>query len=205
MKHIREGQAGFTLLEMLVAMALFSLTLSYFGVLFYKLGKTNVAINRIERSENVDVVRRYMQQSLEGIRPHSQLETDGVRILRFDGERSRVAFIGVATGDRETGGLYDTEFWLDSSGRLLLRRRHLGRDRGGQSTPEVLLEGIASLTFSYSACPHDAHGLDIHRWERGRQLPFMISVNATFKPGDSRQWREISAFIPAAACQLGAK
>ena len=115
MKLLRGGQAGFTLLEMLVAMALFSFILSCFGSLFYRLGTTNAAIGRIERSENVDVVRRYLQHSLEGIRAHARLDTDGVRTVRFEGEQSRVTFVGVASGDRETGGLYETELWLDST------------------------------------------------------------------------------------------
>jgi prepilin-type N-terminal cleavage/methylation domain-containing protein len=203
MKRQREGQAGFSLLEVLVAMALFSLILSSFGALFYRLGTTNAAIGRIERSENVDVVRRYLQRSLEGIRAHPQLDTNGVRTVRFEGEKSRVTFVGVAAGDRETGGLYETELWLDPGERLLQRRRPLGWGQGAQVLPEVLLEGLASLTISYSPCPHEAPDPIVHRWKSTRQLPFLVSVKVTFKAGDRREWREISAFIPAAACPLG--
>jgi general secretion pathway protein J len=203
MKRQREGQAGFSLLEMLVAMALLSLILSAFGALFYRLGTTNAAIGRIERSENVDVVRRYLQRSLEGMRAHSQLDTNGVRTVQFEGEKSRVRFVGASAGDRDTGGLYETELWLDQGERLLQRRRPLGWGRGAQVLPEVLLEGLVSLTLSYFPCPREAPRPDLHRWKTARQLPFLISVEVTFKAGDSRKWREISAFIPAAACPLG--
>jgi prepilin-type N-terminal cleavage/methylation domain-containing protein len=203
MKRQLKEQTGFSLLEVLVAMALFSLILSFFGALFYRLGTTNAVIGRIERSENVDVVRRYLQRSLEGIRAHSQLDTDGVRTMWFEGEKSRVTFVGVAAGDRETGGLYKTELWFDSDDRLLQWRRPLGWGRGTQTFPEVLLVGLASLKFSYFPCPHDAAGPAVHHWKRARQLPFLVSVELTFNAGDTREWREISAFIPAAACPLG--
>jgi prepilin-type N-terminal cleavage/methylation domain-containing protein len=199
----RNPQAGFTLLEMLVTMVLFSLVLSSFGVLFSRLGKTNAAIARIERSENVEVVRRYVQQSLESIRAYSRADRNGGMIVQFDGNRSRVAFVGVAAGDRETGGLYETELWLESDGKLLQRRRRLGWGRGTQAVPEVLLDGLATLTLSYSACPNELLGADVHRWRHARQLPFLISVKAEFKAEDPRVWREVSAFTPAAGCQLG--
>jgi prepilin-type N-terminal cleavage/methylation domain-containing protein len=203
MTRQREGQGGFSLLEMLVAMALLSIILSSFGALFYRLGTTDAVIGRIERSENVDVVRRYLQRNLEGIRAHAQLDMNGVRTVRFEGEKSRVTFVGVAAGDRETGGLYETELWLDPRERLVQRRRPLGWGQGAQISPEVLLEGLASLTFSYSPCPHEPPAPNVHRWKSTRQLPFLVSVEVTFKPGDSREWREISAFIPAAACPMG--
>lgn len=202
MSRRRGAQSGFTLLEVLVAMALFSLILSCFGVLFYRLGLTSSAIGRIERLETVDVVRRHLQHSLEGLRPYSLLAADGGRTMRFTGEARRVSFVGVSTGDREIGGLYETEVWLAPDGRLLQRRQPLGWKREGQIVPEVLLEGLASLTFSYVPCPHGAPGASIHRWTNARQLPFLITVRATFVPRDPREWLEVSAFIPAAACPI---
>jgi prepilin-type N-terminal cleavage/methylation domain-containing protein len=202
MRRQRDGRAGFTLLEMLVAMALFSLILGIFGALFYSLRTTNAAIGRIESSENVDVVRRYLLQSLEEIRAHSRPDANGVRTVQFEGEQSRLAFVGAAAGDREIGGLYETVLWLDSD-QLMHRRRPLGSGRGEQVAPEVLLEGLASLTISYFPCPHEPPDHDVHRWKNAQRLPFLVSVEVTFKTGDSRQWRETSAFIPAAACSFG--
>jgi prepilin-type N-terminal cleavage/methylation domain-containing protein len=199
----RGGEAGFTLLEMLVAMMLFSLILSFFGALFHRLGTTNATISRIERSENVDVVRRYLLQSLEGSRAHSRLDAKGVRTVQFRGEPSRVTFVGIAAGDRETGGLYETEVWLDTEGRLLLQRRPLGREQDIELTPEVLLEHLASFTFTYSPCPLEPNGADLHRWTNTRHLPFVISVTATFETGDVRDWRKMNAFVAASACRIG--
>lgn len=32
------------------------------------------------------------------------------------------------------------------------------------------------------------------------RLPFVVSIAATLRPGDPREWREVSAFLPASAC-----
>ncbi len=184
-------------------MALFALILSFFGALFYRLGKANATIGRIERLENVDVVRRYLLRSLEGIRAYSFVDAKGIRTVQFRGEPSRIAFIGVAAGDRETGGLYETEVWLDPEGRLLLQRQPVGWVRQLELKPEVLLEHVASFTFTYFPCPFEANKSDLHRWTDNSRLPFLISVKATFETGEAREWREVSAFVPAAACPLG--
>lgn len=203
MKRQQDEEAGFTLLEMLVAMTLFSLILSFFGALFYRMGTTNAAISRIERMENVDVVRRHLLQGLEGIRPHSYVDTNGIRKVLFSGEPSRVAFIGVGAGDRETGGLYETKVWLEPEGKLLLQRQPFGWGQGLDLKPEVLLDNVGSIEFSYFPCPSEAQSADVHRWANPSQLPSQITLTATFKAGDVRDWREIDAFVAAASCSIG--
>jgi hypothetical protein len=185
-----------------VSLAILSLIIGSFSALFYTLETTNAAISRIERSENIDVVRRYLQNSLEGIRPHSILGADGTRTIRFQGAPSRVMFTAVATGDREIGGLYETEIWLDHKGRLLQLRRPLGWGQGMKAVPEILLEDLASLTFSYYPCPSGVHDSEGHRWANTSLLPFLISVMANFTRGEGRDWRKVSAFVPAAACNI---
>lgn len=203
MRREQGHEVGFTLLEMLVTMALFSLLLSFFGALFNNLRAVNAAIIRIERSENVNVVSRYLQQSLEGIRAYSDLDAAGTRTVRFRGEQSRVEYVGVAAGDRESGGLYETEVWLDSEGRFLLHRRMLGQEREQTLPAEVLLEGLDSLTFSYFTCPVEDPSIGLNRWTDVSQLPFLISVTATFKAGDQREWHEIFAFVRSSSCAHG--
>jgi prepilin-type N-terminal cleavage/methylation domain-containing protein len=200
MKPNCDGQAGFTLAEVLVALALFSLIISCFGALFYRLERTESAIRLIEQSENIDVVRRYLLQTLEQIRAYPTVGADGTRTLRFEGERSRILFVSVESGDRETGGLYETEVWLDPEGRLLQQRRPLGWAAAREVPAEVLLENLASLTFSYSSCPLGSITADVHQWAHSLQLPFLISITAEFNAGYPEHWRSVSAFIPAANC-----
>ena len=101
------------------------------------------------------------------------------------------------------GHLYETDVWLDGEGRLLQQRRPLGWGQEVGAAPEVLLDNLASLTFSYSPCPSEAQVADARRWTSVSQLPFLISITGSFREGDRREWKTVSAFIPAAACAIG--
>lgn len=195
------GERGFTLLEMLVAVALFSCVLASFGALFFRLERTNAAIARVERSEDTDMVRRFLRRRLEGLRSAARTGPDGVLQVRFAGEEARLAFVVAAAGDREVGGLYAAQLWLDSAGRLLLLQRPLDWGMNLDPAPEVLLENVAALRLSYLACPPPrGAAVAATSWTRTDQLPFRISVMVQFRDGDPRAWWPLSAFIAAASC-----
>jgi len=200
----RRVQRGFTLLEVLVALALFSLILASFGTVFYRLEKTDAVIARMEGAENVEIVRRFLRQSLEASRAYPATDAEGqslgLRKIRFVGEPSRVVFTTTASG-REIGGIYQTEVSLDSSGKLLLQRRFLSGGGSPASGPDILLENLSSILFTYLPCPSRQRGPDRHRWTVPDRLPFMITLSASFNQGDSRTWRDVVAFVPAAACE----
>jgi hypothetical protein len=89
---------------------------------------------------------------------------------------------------------------IEPSGRLLLLNRLLGWAQGASSEPEVLLENMAFLTFTYFPCPSLSRDEGGHRWTDPLTLSFMVSIEATFRQGDPRYWRAVSAFLPASAC-----
>lgn len=197
----RHLERGFTLLEMLVAMALFSLVLASFGAAFFRLEKTRSSLARVEQSETVELVRRFLRRSLEAARSYSRPGRDGVRHVHFAGQRNRLAFVVVAAGEREVGGVYETELWLDDKGRLMVLRRPLDWAGAVAPAPDVLLENLATLTFAYAACPaRGSMGGGAASWTRTDQLPFRIDITVEFRGGDRRVWQPMSVFIPAAAC-----
>lgn len=196
------AQSGFTLFEMLVALALFSLMLGCFSALFYRLERTNQAIARVETMENVDVVRRFLQRSIEGSRTLWRGKSFASRTLRFVGEPARVVFAGVAAGGSLTGGLYESEVKLDGEGRLLLQRRSSGWAEGDTLPSDVLLRGVHAISFEYYPCPSRRPSTPVDHWARTDQLPYMISLEVSFSTGDNRAWRQVFAILPAAACAI---
>lgn len=197
------GQGGFTLVEMLLAVALLSLLFGVFGGLLFRLQKTGAAVAALEAAEDVGVVRRYVATSLEGSRTMLSPAAGGRRIVRFAGAAHRIAFAGVADGAREVGGVYETSLWVDDAGRLLLLRQPLGWGDRIPAPPRVLLRGVAGLAFTYFPCPARAGSTGRQAWTGEDHLPFRITLTLTFKQGDARTWPVLSAFPEASACRIG--
>ncbi len=203
MTRIHHQEAGFTLLEMLVGLALFSLLLGCFGGLFVKLEKTTAVISRVEGAENIDVVRRFLRTSLESSRAFARVAADGSRVVRFTGEPSRIVYMEVAAGEREVGGIYETELRLDPDGHLVIERRPSGWGAGLDVSPQVLLANVQSLAFAYLPCPSRAGSKLVHHWTEAGTLPFEVSVAVSFRKGAPGTWADVSAFLPAADCPAG--
>lgn len=196
-RSVRE--AGFTLLEMLVALVLFSLILSGFAAMFLTLQRTSSSLSRVETSQNVDIVRRFLQQSLEQIRPYTIRQPNGLTKLHFVGQPDHLMFTEVVPGNRDVGGVYQTEIFLDQD-RLLFLRRPLGWGGNKKVEPEVLFKNVADLAFSYSPCPSGSQKPTSTRWTMPDQLPFRIDMVVTFPPGDHRQSLRLSSFLAGSTC-----
>ena len=197
---VRNGERGFTLVESLLALALFALILGSFGALFLRLERTNAVITGLEASENVDLVRRFVKESLEASRAVFEVGSRGARNVKFIGEPGHIVFASVADGDRETGGQYETAIWAEE-GRMLLRRQPSGWM--GEALSEVLLTNVESVSFAYFPCPAQDAPRDAHHWQPADRLPYRIDVSVAFRPGDHRAWRDLSVFPAASACPAG--
>ena len=193
----KADEAGFTLFEVLVGLALFSLILTFFGAAFFSLARTNGALDRVESAEEVDVVRRFIQRSLESSRTfHRQ----GQPFLH--GDTSRITFTSVVGGEHGAGGVYESEIWLDRQGNLSFARRPLGWGPGLQMTTRVLLKGLAAFELTYRPCePRNAP--DQNHWSDARNFPERVTVSAHFQPEDPRIWRDLIVSMPSASCGAG--
>lgn len=194
------GQGGFTLVEMLLSLALLSLVFSVFGGLMLRLGRTGTIVSTLEAAENVGLVRRFVAARLEGGRTMLSPAGSGQRLARFAGEAHRVTFAGVSAGEHEVGGLYETTLALDDAGQLLLFRRPLGWGGGTPAPPRVLLRGVASLGFRYHPCPGRTGSPGQQRWTMQDHLPYRITMDLAFRTGDPRVWPSLTVFPAASAC-----
>lgn len=194
-------QCGFTLVEMLLSVALLSVVLGLFGGLFFRLEKTSAAIAVLEDAEDGGTARRFITAALEGSRPLLRPGDAGRRQVHFTGEAQRVTFAGIAAGDHEVGGVYETTLRLDEAGQLVMLRHPLGWGDGPQ-TPKVLLRGVASLSFAYHPCPTPAGEARVASWIGQDHLPSRITLSISFRRGDTRTWPALFIFPAASACPL---
>ena len=101
-----QGEAGFTLVELLVSLALLALMMTYavFGLLDLAANEPHHRSGRGQ--DEADAARAYLAQEIADLRVLFEAEDDGSQTLVFDGEPHALRYIASSDGARETGGLY---------------------------------------------------------------------------------------------------
>jgi general secretion pathway protein J len=195
------NQAGFTLLELLIAMTLMSmvLVLVYGGLRLatrsWDAGEQR-AENLTEISLTQDFIRRQLQQSL------SLFREDGTKgwVVAFAGEPRRVSLVAPLFAHLGLGGLYAIQLYaVDDGGVGQLRMRWYPYrpadpegDRAGEET--VLLEGVSEVQWAYFGLDpgaQDPHWRD--RWQNSQQRPALVRLSLKWR-GDP--WPDLVAVVP---------
>jgi general secretion pathway protein J len=181
---------GFTLLELLVAVAVFGLLLA--GLTQgtqYVLRARQSQMHILGRSEDLDTVDRVLRQMIAVMDPGDSLTPPP-----FAGSRDKVEFVTVLPD--AAAGLpvrrVEAGLLVDSLHRLVLRWRpwiHAVRLRPAPSPVETeLLRGVQGLEFAFW---HPRGGW-VGSW-RNEDLPALIRIRVLFPPGDPRHWPDIVA------------
>ncbi|KMO44740.1 hypothetical protein VQ03_01430 [Methylobacterium tarhaniae] len=185
------GQAGFTLVETLVCLALAGLI----GVLLLNAvriaGGASAAAARAAGAEEVQSVRDHLRRTLgslaqrrpDGRRPTLRGGPDGlVAALAPDQTLERPTEIAV-TFARVPG--------RDGTFDLLESRREAEALPGlpAPSRSEAILGRIAGLGLRYYGAPADgARPLWLPAWSRPDRPPLVVEIQVAFPPADRRRW-----------------
>jgi general secretion pathway protein J len=181
---------GFTLLELLVALAVFGLMLT--GLTQgtqYVLRAWHSQVHILGRSEDLDTVDRALRQMIAVMDPGDSLAPPP-----FAGSRDKMEFVTVLPD--VAAGLpvrhVEAGLLVDSSHRLVLRWRpwiHAVRLRSVPPLVETeLLRGVQGIEFAFW---HPRGGW-VGSW-RNQDLPALIRIRVLFPPGDPRNWPDIVA------------
>lgn len=210
------GQAGFSLVEMLVTLAvtgfLAVLLLAGMASASRLFGRT--AAGPPDVGQIVDAHRR-LRVVIAGLRPVMRL--DGIEpSVNAQGDEAGFGFIAPPMDNAQPDALWRYRFQLTADGRLMLyhlpsldQRPDIG-DLGASGWQAVpLLENVATLRVSYyGADPAGVGGRRWQtRWNRRPQPPDLVRVTLHFRQGDRRQWPDL-VVRPAAtvntACRIDA-
>ncbi|HXY99648.1 MAG TPA: prepilin-type N-terminal cleavage/methylation domain-containing protein [Stellaceae bacterium] len=190
-----KGAAGFTLLELLVAMTLLGLlTVLLFGGL--KFGARAWARGEAHSAgaEEVRFVQQLLRRELEESYPFF-LATDPLDPhVTFEGETQSLTFLapapqslGVAGRARITLRAVAGE---GGEKLVILARPELAF--GDDASAEVLIDGLEALSFSYYGAEGASDPPQWHdRWSDRRDFPKLIRVAARFPAGDARRWPDL--------------
>lgn len=171
----RAGEAGFGLLEAMLALAIAGLVLAAITEIAGRtLRSWNVGLGTVAGIERTDLGLARLAADLSGLVP-MPLATVDDRAVLFTGDERGMAFTASTPIDRTRDGLAVVEIGIEATdrGAALVRRLRAIRDGappGGGRV--VLLSGRLDLAFAY----RDRSGERVARWTRPGEVPTGVIV-----------------------------
>jgi general secretion pathway protein J len=191
-------EAGFTLVELLVALALFSLLVTLlfdnvrFGLHAWQHGTAHA-----EHFDHTMISQDLLRRMIGNIYPMLVVDVGTQPRIDFDGTKDVVSFLGSAPIVASGGGRFRF--------RLFVERQQDRTDLMMSSTPELanpqdssmttrtlLLSDIERAEFSYfgeTATERSAQWHD--SWMQRSDMPKLVRIRVAFRSGDARLWPEL--------------
>lgn len=184
-------QAGFTLLEVLVALVLLGLLLGGLaqGVRF-GLTAWQAQERQTVAADNLDAIDRALRLLVQGMEA-------GTGQSQVNGTGEQITFIGRLPAAVLAGRRADMTLSMAPQGRLILSWRPHRHERAfgppPRPTETPLIDGLDRLEIAYwrKAAPGILGGW-VDRWDQPG-LPGLVRFRLIFPPGDRRHWPEIVA------------
>jgi general secretion pathway protein J len=191
-------QSGFTLLEMLVALAALGLLAALLaGSVQFGARAWETQDRRLNAYVESDAVHNVVRDLLRGAEPLPLvgLGTRGASAYLLGGSNA-VDFVSELPEAIGRNGYCDIALRVTDDGRLMLHwRRHVHdvRDAAAQPGGEVeLLRHVAAIELTYFAVPSDGEpGGWRSTWVQPAAMPALIKLRLRFAPGDRRIWTDL--------------
>ena len=195
--------AGFTLVETLVAMTLLGLvSLVLAGSLRLGGRAWDATEATVTAAAEVRAAQQLLRRSIEQAQPVVLPLSDGRSAVAFGGERTAMALVAPMPGHVGFGAFDSLRFEVaEEKGRrdLVAVWDRFGAAEGirafGPSARRiVLLKGIADLRLAYFGSEQpDAPPAWREAWTARPALPALVGVEVRFPPGDPRRWPSFAA------------
>jgi general secretion pathway protein J len=190
------GEEGFTLIEVLASLALFSLLIvavfegSRMGLEVWRTGAP-----RIARLEQTIVVKDQLRKIIGDAYPLYRENDDG-RLIEFEGAKQKLTFLGHGPAVLADGARYRISVELAhlSSQKDLIVSMGPELAANGQNRLEksILVENVENFELAYfGSTPSEGKDVWQETWPRRNEMPKLIRLKVDFKSGDQRSWDEL--------------
>jgi len=177
---------GFTLVELVVAMALTAIIAGSLGAMV---------------SSALVVWRRLARADRQALRPQLALERLRTDVrnshrwtgLAFEGEPSRAAWPAPVDGPAGAKTVGRISYWLDDDGRLCRgEERYAGLEQAGPPACQALATGIAAFDVTYYGRDPDRNEWAwLPRWPADGSLPAAVQATLTLRQPPGAQWTDV--------------
>lgn len=187
------GDSGFTLLEMLVVLALLSLLLAVLTSTIYLGINARARVTAVTLdAQDFAGFRRIITEKLEYAYPEwiSNAQSSNVD---FTGTTAHLNFLGPALETQGAGfSRYDISLARENGHRAILLQTAYDEGGGGPPLVSHFASGLAGLSIKYFGFPRDGGAKTWQsEWIMRSTLPALIAIDVSFPKGDRRSWPEI--------------
>jgi general secretion pathway protein J len=211
MTHDCRRDAGFSLVEMLVSLAVMGMAAWLLAAGVQRIGLGLNIANRLDDRRDATATAQFLlRQRLAVIEPVSDPQSGG-RSLDFTGHAESVDFIARAPDRAAPDALQRYRLQRNPDGDLVLLSlstldAHVdphNRSADGW-TPLPLLSGTTRLAIRYlgqNPLVAEQHSVWQADWPHRDSLPMLVRISVEFAPGDQRNWPDLVVHPLAATPQ----
>lgn len=187
MRRIVDQTDGFTVLELLVSLALLTLITAHLSGALYQSRRVSEIQVRISDRLERQLIRHYLTSSLANAQSVFDAGSENQPMLAFDGTPDTLSFVAVNDSRLDRGGLYkhQVEVGDGEEGRSLVLTRNLFRPSISVSSSvetRTLLSGLDNATFRYFGTLAGEREAGWHdTWQSQKSLPQLIEMNVTYR------------------------
>ena len=190
-------QAGFTLLEVLMAIMLLALLLAgaYSGI-HTSVKAMHSGERLIERIDRVRTVQGFLRHQLSRMLPLAYAQTENGGFM-FEGDRTYMRFVAPMPGYLSRGGPYVQTLSLKSGQNgmrlvfsgAMLNGFDVNEEKAAERDPVVLLDHIQEGGFSYRSLDEQGQLLPwTSSWDDPSITPLMVQVQLVMQSGERVDW-----------------
>jgi len=198
--------AGFTLVELLLAITLMSILL---GLTYSGLRAATRSSVRGEQllaaGGELRAAHQFIRRQLNQMLPLSYAETEDTEAVRivFEGDANHIEFVAPMPGYLGSGGpqVQVVEVANDGNGGYVVQFSHallqgFTEDRLHDRDPVLLLEGVKSAGFEFLGRDEEGELTGwTNSWNQPEQLPVAVRFNVEFNEGMNLEWPALAAGV----------